>query len=150
MTAPHDDQPSRDMDTLNAALRDLRSAERIASLESIIAGLTIRAEQAEYRLQQANAACARVEPRAEWRTIAEAPRDGTIVMVYPPTWGGAVSCAKWDGDIYSKRPKPYWRRLDDENRISYSRSNPPTHWRPVPPGPDGCADSMTHQTDAHE
>lgn len=63
MTAPHDDQPSRDMDTLNAALRDLRSAERIASLENIIAGLTIRAEQAEYRLQQANAERGRLAAR---------------------------------------------------------------------------------------
>jgi len=72
-----------------------------------------------------------------WKLIDTAPKNGESVLVYPPTWGGkTASIARWDDDHFAKKPKPYWRRDDDMNRASCSRSTPPTHWMPLPAPPD--------------
>lgn len=71
----------------------------------------------------------------QWQPIETAPKDGTCVMVWPPTWNDVASCAKWDRDEYVKRPRPYWRRIDDLGRASTSRDKPPTHWQPLPQPP---------------
>lgn len=72
--------------------------------------------------------------KMNWMPIDSAPKDGSYVIVWPPTRRGAISCARFDNDSYSKNPRPYWNRLDA--RISASRDNPPTHWMPVFDGPD--------------
>jgi hypothetical protein len=36
---------------------------------------------------------------------------------------------------YAKKPRPFWRRIDDNGRAHRSRDNPPTHWRPMPAPP---------------
>ena len=72
----------------------------------------------------------------EWLPIETAPKDGTSILVWPPTWTGkAASIAKWDEDRYSKNPRPYWLRDDAFNRVTISREKPPTHWMPLPPPP---------------
>jgi hypothetical protein len=70
----------------------------------------------------------------DWQPIETAPKDGTTVLVWPPTWAGCISCAKWSEDQYANRPRPFWSRFDS-HRDSDSRSKPPTHWAPLPSGP---------------
>ena len=72
----------------------------------------------------------------EWQPIETAPKDGTAVLVFPPTWGGmSASIAAWDEDVYAKNPRPYWRRFDTLGRVSLSRDNAPTNWMPLPDPP---------------
>ena len=74
----------------------------------------------------------------KWEKIETAPKDGTAVLVYPPTWksnGRTCSVAVYDTDNFSKRPRPYWQRDDDMGRIGISRDCQPTHWMPLPPPP---------------
>jgi hypothetical protein len=52
-----------------------------------------------------------------WQPIETAPHDGTYVIVWPPTWTGVTSCARWN----------------DMGRITVSRDNPPTHWTLLAP-----------------
>ena len=71
-----------------------------------------------------------------WQTIDSAPKDGTSMLVWPPLWtGGTISCAYWNTDKYSKKPRPFWKRLDDMGRVSLSRDTPPTLWQHLPPPP---------------
>lgn len=70
-----------------------------------------------------------------WQPIETAPNDGRYVIVWPSTWYGRTSCARFDEDRYAKKPRPYWSRLDDNGSINRSRDNPPTHWMPILPGP---------------
>ena len=67
---------------------------------------------------------------SEWQPIETAPKDGTYIIVWPPTFNGVTSCAHWDSDQYAKKPRPYWYRFDAVS-ITASRCNPPTHWSPV-------------------
>lgn len=74
----------------------------------------------------------------EWHPIETAPKDGTVVLVFPPTWKGkgrTASVAKWDDDKYAKKPRPYWSRDDALGQVTASRNTPPTHWMPMPPPP---------------
>ena len=70
----------------------------------------------------------------EWQPIENAPRDGTCIIVWPPTYHGVTSVARYDDNRYAKKPKPYWHRVDDMG-VVYSRHNPPTHFMPVLEGP---------------
>ncbi len=76
-------------------------------------------------------AAGRADEREEckWQPIETAPKDEYII-VWPPTFTGVVSCAKWNEDEYAKRPQPYWERSDDMGRVTLSRETPPTHWMP--------------------
>ena len=68
-----------------------------------------------------------------WQPIETAPKDGTAVMVYPPTWNGrSASIATWKRDKFAKKPRPYWDRDDDMGRVTISRELPTTHWMPMP------------------
>ena len=72
---------------------------------------------------------------SEWRPIKTAPKDGTIVLVYPGTWKGmTASPARWDEDKFAKRIRPFWYRIDAFARAD-SRGNQPTHWMPMPQPP---------------
>lgn len=72
----------------------------------------------------------------DWQPIETAPKDGTRIIVWPPTWPQpCTSCAVYDDDRYARKPRPYWRRLDEIQR-RLSRMTPPTHWRPCLSGPN--------------
>ncbi len=62
----------------------------------------------------------------QWQPIETAPMDGTYVVVWPPSYTGVTSCAKWDNDEYAKKPRPYWYRTDAQT--NRSRELTPTHW----------------------
>lgn len=62
----------------------------------------------------------------EWFPIEKAPKDGSIIMVYPPTYKDDTSCAKW--------ARGYWDRLDAWSDVR-SKEQAPTHWMPRPPPP---------------
>lgn len=76
----------------------------------------------------------------DWRPIETAPKDGSAVLVWPPTWRGVISVARWDTDYRTRGPgNPYWRRID-AHAVMDSRNNPPTHWAPLPAGPAEATD----------
>ena len=73
---------------------------------------------------------------SKWQPIETAPRDGTTVLLYPPTWKSKTcSMGKFNPDKYCQKPKPYWNRDDDNGRVSDSRKAITTHWMPLPPPP---------------
>jgi hypothetical protein len=74
----------------------------------------------------------------DWQPIETAPKDGTAVLVWPPSKPGTMTCAVW-ASRHSPfaRLWPYWRRLDVSGH-ERSRDLPPTHWAPLPPGPVGA------------
>jgi hypothetical protein len=72
---------------------------------------------------------------SKWQPIETAPRDGTKVIVWPPTWTATTSVANWDEQKYHKKPRPYWDRKDAFSVID-CRARPPTHWQPILAGPD--------------
>lgn len=72
-----------------------------------------------------------------WMPIETAPKDGTTVLVSPPTWPGrACSTAHYNADRFAKKPRPFWERDDALRSISISRETPPTHWMPLPEAPN--------------
>lgn len=97
------------------------------------------ADIARSALRAAVEALAASAQPAGWRPIETAPKDGTHVLVWPPTWNGLSSCARWDADEYAKRPRPLWRRNDDLGRVLVSRGTAPTHWMPLPAPPTPAA-----------
>lgn len=83
--------------------------------------------------------------KIHWLPIEGAPKDGTRVLVWPPTWRGeenSMTIAIWNDDRYAGRPIPYWHRFDSLG-ITYCRNNPPTHYARIPESifPEG----VTHE-----
>jgi hypothetical protein len=76
-----------------------------------------------------------LEKEREWQPIETAPKDGTKVLVFPPT-RSAQSCsiARFEADKYARKPRPYWLRLD-AHQVCQSRGNHPTYWKPLPEPP---------------
>ena len=73
----------------------------------------------------------------KWQPIETAPKDGTSILVYPPTWKTKrAAIAKWNPNRYAKNPKGYWERDDDMQRVTISRGATPTHWMPLPEPPE--------------
>jgi len=66
----------------------------------------------------------------EFFPIETAPKDGTYVIVWPPTFPNVISYARWDDNRFAKYPKPFWRRVDSRSVLS-DRNMPPTHWTPA-------------------
>jgi hypothetical protein len=70
-----------------------------------------------------------------WQPIETAPKDGTPVMVWPPTFHGLVSCAAWiddESNPYTENKR--WVRHDARNQIQ--KGIHITHWAPIPAGPE--------------
>lgn len=79
-----------------------------------------------------------LEQLVTWQPIATAPKDGTSILVYPPTWPSKkASIASYDRDSVAKNPKPFWKRDDDLGQVTRSRACPPTHWMFLPEPPEG-------------
>jgi len=65
----------------------------------------------------------------EWKDMADAPKDGTRILVASPFGGHAL--ARWNIDEYSKHPKPYWQ-ITGPWGTREMRLSPPTAWIPLP------------------
>lgn len=73
---------------------------------------------------------------AGWRPIETAPKDGSAILVWPPTYPSRpCSVARWNDDRYAKKPRPYWEREDTSGFITRSRETSTTHWMPLPAAP---------------
>lgn len=71
---------------------------------------------------------------SKWMDIETAPKDGTVILVYPGTWDYSASPAKWNEDQYAKKPRPFWDR-SDAITVGWNRGRVPTHWIPMPEPP---------------
>lgn len=68
-----------------------------------------------------------------WQPIETAPKDGTTVLLHPPSWANRTSSTgSWNSDKYARKPAPYWERDDCWNKVMLSRNSPTTHWMPLP------------------
>ncbi len=71
----------------------------------------------------------------EWQPIETADTTDTRdVLLWCPRGGVTRGC--WEAQIFHKRPKPYWRTERwGRDHISWDRYDAPTHWAPLPEGP---------------
>lgn len=65
---------------------------------------------------------------SDWAPIATAPKNGPILG----SREGHISIYRWNDDIDSRRPKPYWATWRGK---SVDRGHQPTHWMPLPEPP---------------
>ena len=70
-----------------------------------------------------------------WQDISTAPKDRPILVWKPTLFGGHVGIAKFDTDEHANSPRPYWRSREAYIGKTEDRSNPPTHWMPLPAKP---------------
>lgn len=93
----------------------------IVAVETLRHDLAAAKESLAVETAAAYAAQQALRDATEWRPIETAPRDGTVVIGWMPTWyqgrGGAAAML-WSGG--------YWRVIN-----SFSCS--PTNWLPIPP-----------------
>jgi hypothetical protein len=67
-----------------------------------------------------------------WRPIAEAPRDGTLLLGWDGKEMAIVQAAKWASSG--------WAVAHDAEDYAWS-DYAPTHWMPLPPPPEGDGDA---------
>lgn len=80
----------------------------------------------------------------EWQPIETAPKDGSKVLT---ARGDGDKCRAviswWNEDKYAKDPRPYWECHEQRYLgVWWARTNPPTHWMPLPPPPKEAADDV--------
>jgi hypothetical protein len=84
-------------------------------------------------LREAIVEITRLRERTEWRDIATAPKDGTIIHIADAR---DVHAAFWDADRDAKFP---WRFMDNDEESAMNAwmdgKHGPTHWLPLPPPP---------------
>jgi hypothetical protein len=75
----------------------------------------------------------------QWQLIETAPKDGTPFLGYTKTrFEAIIAVWLWEKDKYNKKPNPYFAR-DGFHAKTDDRANQPTHWMPLPAGPEGGA-----------
>ena len=70
-----------------------------------------------------------------WLPIKDAPRDGTPVIVWPPTYPNSVTTGFFQKSILLANVDEAWLRSDAS--MYWSRENPPTHYMLLLRGPNG-------------
>lgn len=70
----------------------------------------------------------KVYEASRWQPIETGPKNGNEVLVL--LTDGLVKIARYNDDRYRKKPRPFW--CWSPSRISMSRADQPTHWRPLP------------------
>ncbi len=76
--------------------------------------------------------------RRQWRPIAEAPRDGTWVLLW---WGDRVVEGHWLDNSHTQFPWAGWKL---RSMVVHNPSYKPTHWRPLPPPPEHDSKGPSH------
>ena len=70
----------------------------------------------------------------KWQSIETAPKDGTVILVWQR---GKVWLSRWDSQRHNKHPRPFWAGgVSAVWGNAVSRSDPPTHWMPLPQPPE--------------
>lgn len=80
---------------------------------------------------------AAIASRAGWLPIADAPKDGTEMLIwFADLYGGKADIGRWDADQYANKPRPYWTGVGERiyGILAYRKGNP-THWQPLPAPP---------------
>ncbi len=72
-------------------------------------------------------------PKAEWRSMESAPKDGSEFLFLLER--DAIVVGHWDPDKYARKPRPYWTNQRDFFRTSRARENQPIAWQPLPAPP---------------
>lgn len=78
----------------------------------------------------------------KWQPIESAPKDGTRILlgysthIFTGVW---AVCGEWDDERYTKLRRGYWKHEMHFAGVLAMRSNPPTHWQPLPEPPDTTA-----------
>lgn len=67
-----------------------------------------------------------------WQPIETAPKDGSIILLWPPIYDGTVCSGRW---VQPYRRQPCWSRFGGSRACD--RATPPTHWAPLPDGHKG-------------
>ena len=75
---------------------------------------------------------------SKWESIKSAPKDKRIMLYYPDEFmGQSVLIGKWADDNYKKTPTPHFTNdFEHLAGLKYTRYNQPTHWMPIPDGPE--------------
>ena len=117
----------------------------LVDMAARLADSELRANQIEAQFKaQCKITAAALEERAlmvapstsKWQPIETAPKDGTTVLLYPPSWTSRTSSTgSWNSDKHARKPAPYWERDDCWNKVMLSRNSPTTHWMPLPAAP---------------
>ena len=73
----------------------------------------------------------------EWNPdMTQAPKY-SLILLYRPTadpWC-RVNIGKWNGQMYHKKPRPFWEIWSKIGGDFESRNWHPTHWMPLPDPP---------------
>ena len=102
----------------------------LAALDDILTTGTGMLPDEVEGLREARAFFAAMVERTTWRPLETAPRNARILLKFS---NGSVVAGIWEDDLYSPRPKPYWKH--DKVRVRGMRATrefPPTEWMPIP------------------
>ena len=112
--------------------------------QEVAQGLGVKLFEANGRIAtlEAGAAEQRGDARGgQWQDIATAPKNGTrILLLWQHAGEPRMAVGSWHDDKYSAKPRPYWHT--DETLLmgmTYTRSNQPTHWQPLPSPPQAAS-----------
>lgn len=76
---------------------------------------------------------------SDWQPIETAPRDGSNILVYLPTWG-RIYIGSWNEVITMTFGKVtneslFWHYQGGPMHLSFSERPQPSHWLPLPSPP---------------
>ena len=101
-----------------------------------IAALVAQVDALRAELVALRKSAIRAPSPTEWFPASTAPKDGTIIMIWPPSVPGVVTCAAWiDDEAYARKENKRWVR-SDEKQYPIRRNTNFANWAPVPAGPE--------------
>ena len=79
-----------------------------------------------------------VEKANGWRPIADAPKDGSTILIYSPNASRAVREVSWSIP-YEGATDGWWATPHGPQGRGYTiLPESPTHWKPLPPPPEAA------------
>lgn len=85
-------------------------------------------------LERLHAAYMESEGQQKWLPIADAPKDGTKILLWDGNRKNTYR-GYWETQPYNRRPQPFWQNDCTGSDIMYQRTFPPTHFMPLPAPP---------------
>ena len=79
-----------------------------------------------------------VDKATGWRPIADAPKDGSTILIYSPNASRAVREVSWSIP-YEGATDGWWATPHGPQGRGYTiLPESPTHWKPLPPAPEAA------------